>query len=75
MKYKFNYKDGRNYDDIIVEPLKIEANKLKNEEIVIKISSQKNEKVTFNLSTDEAVAIAHSLLSVVHSGFKVINQK
>jgi len=74
MKYTFNYKDGRNYDDGILEKIKCEAEKRDNGEIIVKIFSSKNCKVEIKLSEKEAATFGHVLLAAVNTDMKISAQ-
>lgn len=75
MKYKFNYKDGRNYTNSIKDGMRIEANRGSNGDIVLKIFTNKSENVEIILNSNEATVVAHSLLSAVNSNFKIFAEQ
>lgn len=75
MKYTFNYKDGRNYDDGIIDGLRFEAEPNRNGDIIVKIFSANNQKIEMKLSSNESLALGHTLLSAVNSGYKISVQK
>jgi len=74
MKYNFNYKDSRNYDDAILEGIRFEAEKSNNGEIIVKIFSSKNCKVVLKLSDNEAAAFGHVLLAAANTNMKISAQ-
>lgn len=74
MKYTFSYKDGRNYDDGILEGLRFEAEKRNNGEIIVKIFSSKSCKVEIELSEKEASTFGHLLLAAVNTDMKISAQ-
>ena len=71
MKYIFNYKDGRNYDDSITDGFRLETVKNQKGDILIKMYSFQKNKIQMTFDNNEAIAIAHSLLVATNSVKKV----